>query len=108
MVRRTTGEMNEEDIKLLEENGWQVECESPFEIRYEDGGAFASGFAAQIVLDELKHEKDNGFSEQDMKDCFGAGINRGLGIAVAMTRRNTSFLEEHPPYSEYMKKYNTE
>lgn len=48
--------MNEEDIKLLEDNEWEVECHSPFEIRHKDGGAFASGLAAQIVLDSLKQE----------------------------------------------------
>jgi hypothetical protein len=48
--------MNKEDIDLLKENNWIVESESPFEIRYTDGGAFASGFAAQIVLDDLKRE----------------------------------------------------
>lgn len=46
--------MKAEDIELLENNDWIVECESPFEIRYKDGGAFASGLAAEIVLDELK------------------------------------------------------
>ena len=45
--------MNEEDIKLLEENEWEVECESPFEIRFADGGAFASGCAADIILWDL-------------------------------------------------------
>jgi len=66
--------MNEEDLKLLEENGWEVECESPFEIRYEDGGAFASGMAADLVLWDLKHERDNAFSREDMGDTFRAII----------------------------------
>jgi hypothetical protein len=44
--------MNE---KLLEENGWTVECESPFEIRHEDG-SFATGQAAQIVVIYLEEE----------------------------------------------------
>lgn len=39
----------EEDIKLLEKLGWTVECESPFEIRHEDG-SFATGQAAHVVL----------------------------------------------------------
>ena len=51
--------MNGDDIELLEENGWTVECESPFEVRHEDG-SFATGYAAQIVLDRVKqeHEED--------------------------------------------------
>jgi hypothetical protein len=41
--------MNAEDIKFLEEWGWIVECESPLEIRHEDG-SFATLNAAKIVL----------------------------------------------------------
>jgi len=95
--------MNEEDIKLLEDNGWDVECHSPFEIRFQDGGAFATGLAAQIVLDDLKYERDNAFSEQDMKDCFSAGINRGVNIAAML--RNIDLGETYPAYQEYMKKF---
>jgi hypothetical protein len=43
--------LSDEDILL--EGGWTIECFSPFEIRHEDG-SFASGQAAQIVLDYLK------------------------------------------------------
>jgi len=93
----------EDDMKLLEDNGWVVECESPFEICYKDGGAFASGHAAQIVLDDLQHEKDNAFSEQDMHDCFNAGVNRGITIASIITKRDLG--EEFPSYQEYMKKF---
>ena len=94
--------MNEDD-KLLRDNGWIVECQSPFEIRCEDGGAFASGLAAQIVLDDLKYERDNAFSEADMRDCFNAGINRGITIAAIITRHDLG--EEFPNYDNYMKKF---
>ena len=90
------------DIKLLEENGWIVECESPFEIRTKDG-SFASGEAAQIVLDDLKYERANEFSEQDMHDSFNAGVNRGVAIAAFITKHDLK--EEFPTYKEYMKKY---
>lgn len=95
-----------DDIKLLKDNGWDVECESPFEILCEDGGAFATGLAAQIVLDNLKHERDNAFSEQDMNDCFNAGVNRGVTIACIITKRDLE--AEFPTYREYMKKYEEE
>ena len=49
--------MNQEDIELLEENGWVVVCESPFEIEYQDDRrSCASGLAAEIVLIYLKTE----------------------------------------------------
>ena len=49
--------MNEEDIKILESDGWVVECESPFEIRHEETNSFASGYAAEIILQALKLKK---------------------------------------------------
>jgi hypothetical protein len=45
--------MNNEDEILLEENGWEIECTSPFEIRA-NNGSFASGEAAWIVLWSLR------------------------------------------------------
>lgn len=46
----------EKDIELLEANGWEVECLSPFEIRHEDG-SFATLNAAKIVLENLRADK---------------------------------------------------
>lgn len=49
--------MNQEDIELLEENGWEVVCESPFEIEYkEDRRSCASGLAAELILQCLKED----------------------------------------------------
>jgi hypothetical protein len=41
--------------QLLQKYGWTLECQSPFEIRHEDG-SFASGQAASIVLSHLREE----------------------------------------------------
>lgn len=43
------------DKEILEQNGWFIECQSPFEIRHIDGD-FATGQAARIVVDSLKKE----------------------------------------------------
>lgn len=48
--------MNKKDEKLLEKNGWIVECKSPFEIRHEETGSFATLWAADYVLEMLKQE----------------------------------------------------
>ena len=46
------------DEELLKENGWTVECESPFEIRHEDG-SFGCGRGAMDLLRYLRdHEND--------------------------------------------------
>lgn len=49
--------MSIEDIQMLEDDGWVVECESPFELRHSDG-SFATGQAAYIVLNSLKDKCD--------------------------------------------------
>ena len=40
---------------ILEENGWTIVCESPFEIEHEDGDV-ATGYAAKII--ESSYESD--------------------------------------------------
>jgi len=49
--------MTEKEKELLEENGWCVECEMPFEIRHEESNSFATGWAADIVLESLKPKR---------------------------------------------------
>jgi len=46
--------VSDEDKKVLEENGWNLDCESPFEISHEATNSFASNGAADIVLRYLK------------------------------------------------------
>ena len=46
---------SDKDKALLEANGWEVECCSPFEIRTKDG-SLASGEAADYVLMGLRVE----------------------------------------------------
>lgn len=92
----------DDDMKLLEDNGWVVECESPFEIRSEDGCSFAKGQAAYSVLGDLKYETGHAFTRKEMKDCFFAGLNRGCFAASLIAGRP---IEKFPSFDEYMKKY---
>jgi len=57
--------MDKLDEKLLEAAGWEVECESPFEIRTEDG-SFATNEAAQIVLWSLRDE----YNKEDIRNII--------------------------------------
>lgn len=50
------------NAKLLEDNGWTVECESPLEIRHVEG-SFASGLAADLVLEALREKRASGTFE---------------------------------------------
>lgn len=47
--------INDADRKVLEDNKFTLECESPLEIRSEDGESFATGLCAQMVIESL-HE----------------------------------------------------
>ena len=49
--------MNKQQIQILKSEGWEVECQSPLEIRHEDG-SFASLNAADIVIREILADTD--------------------------------------------------
>jgi len=42
--------MRQEDVELLESEGWIVACESPFELENPDYESTATGLGAEIVL----------------------------------------------------------
>ena len=51
-------EEKEEDWRqALDDAGWTVECESPFEVRHEDG-SFASGSAARYVVKTVQEGEE--------------------------------------------------
>lgn len=60
----------EKDVELLEANGWEVECLSPFEIRHEDG-SFATLNAAKIVLEMLRADKPERRVVTMEHTCYG-------------------------------------
>jgi hypothetical protein len=46
--------MDKKEISLLDSNGWDVICESPFEIEHRESGQCADGMVAKIVLQMIK------------------------------------------------------
>jgi len=48
--------MTDKDERLLIDNGWTVECESPFEIFHAESGSRATRDAADLVLWTMKQE----------------------------------------------------
>lgn len=46
--------MKQEDIDLLDKNGWDVICESPFEIEHRESNQMATGIVAQMVLQMIR------------------------------------------------------
>lgn len=63
--------------QYLEQNGWIIECESPLEIRHNEG-SFATMYAAKVLLAELQsqYKDENGImidkntSRNNSKDTF--------------------------------------
>ena len=43
------------DEEILRQNGWIIECESPYEIRHSDG-SFAAGNAIKIIINSLRDD----------------------------------------------------
>jgi hypothetical protein len=69
--------MCEENLKLLEENGWTVECQSPLEISHESG-AFATLYAVDYIIHGLSIEKDNLFGKLNLiKNAYEAKLIDG-------------------------------
>lgn len=58
------------DKIALEYYGWAVECESPFEIRHEDG-SFASGQAAYTVLRDVEDDYKCEVLQKPIELTFG-------------------------------------
>ncbi len=48
--------MDEGQEALLNKHGWMVECYSPFEIRHEETGSFATLWAAEMVVEAIERE----------------------------------------------------
>jgi hypothetical protein len=73
--------MIDEHRKLLEDNGWTVECESPLEIRHEDG-SFATLNGADMVLCQLLFDQQDGLpriKRQIAKEIYvGLMVNNEL------------------------------
>ena len=46
--------MDLETVERLNEAGWVVECESPLEIRHFESDSFATGIAAQFIVEAIK------------------------------------------------------
>ncbi len=58
------GQLFDTAIALLEKDGWTVECESPLEIRHEDG-SFATLGAANILVQYYVDGNRYGNGESD-------------------------------------------
>lgn len=90
------------DKELLKQNGWTVECESPLEIRHENG-SFASQNAAEIVIFSLKLEDIlAGVTDfrvwDDVLVMSAAEIKENFGITVSKEWENFMKAREYRFY----------
>jgi hypothetical protein len=61
-------------------------------------------FPNEEKFKKILTEKTTGFTVEEMKDAFLAGLNRGVFVASALRREPID--GDYPTYEEYMKKYN--
>jgi hypothetical protein len=70
-----------DDVTLLENCGWVLDCESPLEIRSKDTGDRATGIAAKLVIQSLRFI------------CFNGSLGQDLEITVAELAARVARLE---------------
>lgn len=85
-----------EIIELLDRNGWNVECESPFEIRERETGDFASGYAARSLVEAIRHE--DGLTEQKEEAQNTAKI---VGEWLEFVKFHTDYTKKYPNWPSY-------
>lgn len=76
------------DEQALIDDGWTIECESPFEIRHSDG-SFATGQAAHMVVSSL-HEEEllekyetmiDRYSDEEVLQLMWGSFHRGYYLS---------------------------
>lgn len=80
--------MNQKDMDFLEANGWTVECESPLEIRENETGSFATGYAASCVLESLRNQAEQA-KDLELNDK----VQKAMEVAFDTA--------DYPPTQEY-------
>ncbi len=92
--------MNPEEIEILVRNGWEIECESPFEIRHVDG-SFAKGQAAYYVLEGIRadEEENDEFSRRLIYIDVGKLTPKEAEIVINHYRRMANEVSEIFPKS---------
>jgi len=50
--------MKQRHIDLLAQEGWEVVCESPFEIYHKEKESYANGYAAEFILGVIETENE--------------------------------------------------
>lgn len=86
--------MSSSNEKVLEENGWIIECESPFEIRHKESGSFASNQAAYMILNELNLQKSEAELKQLKREKLREQFFKETNIAPVFANRT--------PYIQYI------
>jgi len=64
--------MNQRDIDLLEQNGWSVDCESPFVITHRESSSEATDIAADMVLGVIQRENDGKPTKKEYEEKIEA------------------------------------
>ena len=82
--------MDNDTERLLQANGWEVECYSPLEVRHSESGSFASGLAASHVVDALRQTAATPPSSATLLQELLELIEEPVRVAQAAAAQGTS------------------
>jgi len=77
--------LNEHDEHVLANNGWEVECESPLEIRHVDGNFARGALTVAAVLAYLEVEEREGLQTVRELDVRGSGSEADIEPPIGAT-----------------------
>jgi hypothetical protein len=72
--------------------GWEIECKSPLEIRHEDG-SFATGQAAQIILNSMDDAEDDVASKVKIFMGYGTGAENAYNTWMEENKRKITVID---------------
>lgn len=60
--------MKDKEIKILEENGWIIECEHPLEIYHEESNSKATNMAAKVIIKDILENDISNLTENEISN----------------------------------------
>lgn len=105
-------ERNPAVIKMLENQGWVLECLGPLELSHPELECFASRYAAQIVIEDLIRTTASAVLEKKVEDWHhqypeNVSLHKFIGLSIGEYQdwMKSSFLKESR-MEQLIKEYN--
>jgi hypothetical protein len=90
----------ENETQFLERNGWEVHCESPYDIYHPETESRASGYhAVYIIVNSLKKEEENAIIDR-REEKLAAILSAYLGNKFDLEKFNLIVKEKAIEYAD--------